>query len=127
MMYKLHKHHENLSVLKISTSVIDLTGVEITAGNASGDYVRFSSAPKGLSIVNREWTFADDWTDHDQIQYYRKKAAKCAEVLVPDKVEPNYIIGTYVSCQETLDQFQEMNTGLSVEINSQLFFQIGRA
>jgi hypothetical protein len=125
MMYKRKMQHKNLSVLRIAPNVIDLTGVVITDGNASGQYVRFSSAPKGLSIANREWTFADDWRDPDTIQYFRKKAAKCAEVLVPDKVKPNHITGAYVSCQETLVRFQEMNTGLPVEINSHLFFREG--
>jgi hypothetical protein len=103
--------------------VIDLPGVVVTDGNASGDYVRFSAAPKGLAIVNRDWTFADDWRDPDQIQYFRKKAAKCAEVLVPDKVEPAYITGAYVACQEAQAVLEGLAKGVAVEINSHLFFR----
>ncbi|MGB9498083.1 MAG: DUF4433 domain-containing protein, partial [Dissulfuribacterales bacterium] len=98
MMYKRHAQHQSLCVLRITPNVINIAGAVITDGNASGDYVRFSAAPKGLAIVDRDWTFADDWRDPDQIQYFRKKAAKCAEVLVPDKVKPDYIAGVYVSC-----------------------------
>jgi hypothetical protein len=123
MMYKRQAQHQELCVLRISPNVIDLPGVVITDGNASGDYVRFSAAPRGLAIVDRDWTFADDWRDPDPIQYFRKKAAKCAEVLVPDKVKPNYITGVYVSCQAAMNQFQMLSTGLSVEINSHLFFR----
>ena len=123
MMYKRHAQHQSLCVLRITPNVINIAGAVITDGNASGDYVRFSAAPKGLAIVDRDWTFADDWRDPDQIQYFRKKAAKCAEVLVPDKVKPNYIAGVYVSCQNAMNQFQMLSTGLSVEINSHLFFR----
>lgn len=110
-------------MLRINPNIIDLGGVVVTDGNASGDYVRFAAAPGGLLIVNREWTFADDWTDPDQIQYFRKKAAKCAEVLIPDKVTPDYIIGAYVSCEEVMNKFLSLNTNISVSINSHLFFR----
>jgi hypothetical protein len=123
MMYKRQAQFKELCVLRISTDVIDLPGVVVTDGNASGDYVRFSAAPKGLAIVNRDWTFADDWRDPDQIQYFRKKAAKCAEVLVPDKVEPAYITGAYVACQGAQAVLEGLAKGVAVEINSHLFFR----
>jgi hypothetical protein len=123
MMYKRREKYKELCVLKIWPDAIDLSGVVITDGNASGDYVRFSAAPRGLAIVDRDWTFADDWRDPDPIQYFRKKAAKCAEVLVPDKVKPDYITGVYVACQEALAAFQAQNMGISVAINSHLFFR----
>ena len=123
MMYKRQAQHQNLCVLRINPNVIDLNNVVITDGNASSDYVRFSAAPNGLAIVDKEWTFAEDWTDTDQIQYFRKKAAKCAEVLVPDVISPRYILGAYVSCQEAMDKFQALKTSLSVTIDSHLFFR----
>jgi len=123
MMYKRQACHEDLCVLRIIPALIDLPGVVVTDGNASGDYVRFSAAPGGLSIVNRQMTFADDWRDPDPIQYYRKKAAKCAEVLVPDVVSPNYIMGAYVSCQEAMNKFRTLNTNILVSINNHLFFR----
>lgn len=123
MMYKRQAQHEDLCVLRISSHIIDLPGVVITDGNASGDYVRFSAAPKGLTVVDRDWTFAEYWTDHDQITEWRKKAAKCAEVLVPDKVKPAYVMGAYVSCQQAMVAFESMGTSISVSINSHLFFR----
>ena len=53
---------------------LDLPGVVITDANASRNYVRFAEAPKELSIVNRELTFADDLTDDNPLQYCRKKS-----------------------------------------------------
>jgi len=123
MMYKRQAQFKELCVLRVSPDVIDLPGVVITDGNASGDYVRFSAAPKGLAVVDRDWTFADDWRDPDEIQYFRKKAAKCAEVLVPDQVKADYIIGAYVACQESQESIKDLVKQLSVVINSHLFFR----
>jgi hypothetical protein len=123
MMYKRQAQYKELCVLIISPSVLDLSGTVICDRNASSEYAIFKPAPVGLEIVNREWTFAKYWTDPDQITEWKKKAAKCAEVLVPGKVKSDYITGAYVSCQEGMDQLLALRTGLSVAINSDLFFR----
>lgn len=123
MMYKRQAQHQDLCVLRISTNVLDLQRVVISDRNASSDYTVFKAVPSGLSIVNREWTFAEYWTDADQITEWKKKAAKCAEVLVPDKVKPDHITGAYVSCQDAMVTFRALGTRLSVEINGHLFFR----
>ena len=86
MLYKRLDQHEQICVLSVSTDVLDLRGVVVTDRNAGSDYVQFRPAPGGLSIVNQELTFADSWTSADQIDYWRRKAAKCAEILVPAKL-----------------------------------------
>jgi len=123
MMYKRQAQFRKLCVLRVNPDVINLPGVVITDGNASGDYVRFSAAPKGLAIVNPDWTFADDWRDTDPIQYFRKKAAKCAEVLVPEKVKPDYITGAFVGCRESRVMLEDLVRGIAVVMNSHLFFR----
>jgi len=122
MMYKRQAQFKELCVLRVSPDVLDLPGVVITDGNASSEYTRFSAAPKGLAIVDRDLTFADDWRDPDEIRYFRKKVAKCAEVLVPDKVKPDYITGIYVACGETEAALQDLVKDVAVVINSHLFF-----
>ena len=122
MLYKLQGQHLKLCVLQVSTDVLDLPGVVITDRNASSAYVRFAAAPNGLKIVDRDLTFAEDWQDADQIKYYRKKSAKCAEVLVPDEVPPEYILGAYVSCQQAMDSLNGLGTGIRVTINGHMFF-----
>lgn len=123
MMYKLKVFFKKLCVLRVCPGVMDQPQVVITDGNASSDYVRFSEAPKGLAIVDRDLTFADDWRDPDLIQYFRKKSAKCAEVLVPDKVEPKYIIGAYVACREVEAVLKDQIISVDIVLNSYLFFR----
>jgi len=100
MLFKRLDQALQICILAVSTDVLDLPGVVITDRNAAGDYVQFRPAPDGLSIVNRELTFAEYWTSPDQIDYWRRKAAKCAEVLVPDKIAPRFIQRVYVSCEQ---------------------------
>jgi len=120
MLY-VRRHHA-VCVLTVSTGVLDLADVVITDSNASSDYVRFAAAPAGLRIVDRDRTFAEYWTDNDQIEEWRKKAAKCAEVLVPDRVEARFIRGAYVSSEQARAELEALNTGLTVTVNPHLFF-----
>lgn len=123
MLYKLRGQHLDLCVLRVSTDVLDLPGTVVTDANASSNYVRFAAAPAGLSIVDRDLTFADDWRDPDPIQYFRKKSAKCAEVLVPDRVGPRFILGAYVSCPEAMNRMNGLNTGINLILNANMFFR----
>jgi hypothetical protein len=123
MLYSLQSRHADLCVLQVSTEVLHLPDVVITDGNASSDYIRFAPAPGGLHIVDRELTFAEYWTDPDPIQYFRKKSAKCAEVLVPDRIEPRFIQGAYVASQVSYDRLNSLGVGIAVTINRHLFFR----
>lgn len=123
MLYKRQGQYLELCVLQVSTDVLDLPGVVVTDANASSHYVRFAAAPGGLSIVDREATFAEYWTDPNPIVQWQNKSAKCAEVLVPDKVEPRFILGAYVSCQQAMDRLNGLGTGIGVTINGHMFFR----
>lgn len=109
-------------MLAVSTDVLDLPGVVITDSNAGSDYVRFAPAPAGLRIVDRDRTFAEYWTDDNQIEEWRKKAAKCAEVLVPDRVAARFVRGVYVSSDGTRADVVALDAGLTVTVDRHLFF-----
>lgn len=113
--------HESVLVLRISTDVLDLPGVVITDQNAASDWRRFAASPDGLSIVNKELVFAEYWTHPDQIEQWRHKSIKCAEVLVPDSVEPRFITGIYASCDER-QQRVNATTNLPCTVRPHLFF-----
>jgi hypothetical protein len=123
MLYKRQGQHVELCILRISPDVLELPGVVVTDANASSPYVRFAAAPDGLRIVDRELTFAEYWTDSNSIQYYRKKSAKCAEVLVPDHLDPQFLMGAYVSCDESLARLNSMGVSVGATIDRHLFFR----
>ena len=126
MMFVRKDNHMALCVLRVSPDVLDLHGVVVSDCNASREYARFKPAPNGLAIVDRDLVFAEYWTHlDDPIKEYRHKGVKCAEVLVPDRIEPRFIVGTYVSCPGSRDALMGMfagATGVEVVVNGHLFF-----
>jgi len=47
--------------------------------------------------VESELAFAEWWTHPDYFEICRRRVARCAEVLIPDQVPPDFILGAYVS------------------------------
>ncbi len=122
MLYKRLDQREQICVLAVSTDVLDLSGVIVTDRNAGADFPQFRPAPEGLAIVDRTKTFADDWRHPNQIEYWQHKSAKCAEVLVPDRVDARFVPGAYVSCEKAKASLEALNTGLAARIDRHLFF-----
>jgi hypothetical protein len=107
----------------VNHAVIDMPEVIVTDKNAAKDYVRFYPAPNGLQALNKDLVFAQFWLNRDDPfdEQYRR-GVKCAEVLVPDSVAPDLLIGAYVANQLALTVFQKLGTRLPVAINGSMFF-----
>lgn len=124
MLLKRREMHSQICVLRVSSDVLDIPNVVVTDSNAASKYVRFSPAPNGLSIVDRERTLARSWNHpDDQIEHWRHSAQKCAEVLVPDVVPPRYISGAYASCDESIEALEEAGFNLPVTRDGDIFFR----
>ena len=122
MLYKLKSRHKELCVLRLNPSLLDARDVVVSDGNAASEYTRFAAAPEGLSIVDHDRTFAEWWTSSNPIEKYELARRKCAEILVPIAVKPEYIFGAYVSCEDSLSTFESEGTALSSVIDQHLFF-----
>jgi hypothetical protein len=125
MLYKRRDRHGGLCVVGVRKDVLWLPGVVVTDCNASSDYVRFGAGPTGLRIVDKDMVFAESWTDSVPARYYRRKSAKCAEVLVPDLVPVRFLLGVYVSTAENAHKLRrmcELPSGFGVQVNGHLFF-----
>lgn len=123
MLFKRRPQHDALCVLIVDPKVLDLPDVVITDGNAASDYTIFLPSPSGLRKVDKGIIDAEYWTDTDTIKEWEKKRVKCAEVLVPDKVETTFIFGAYVSCSSSAQRLKDSGFDLSIKINSYLFFR----
>ncbi len=123
MLSKCRAHNDSICVLRVSQSVIDMPGVIVTDKNAAKDYVRFYPVTDGLQALNRDLVFAQFWLNRDDPfdEQYRR-GVKCAEVLAPDSVSPDLVIGAYVANQGALAAFKELRTRLPVAINGSMFF-----
>jgi hypothetical protein len=124
MMYKRAALHGTICVLRVSPAALDLPGAIVTDQNAASGYALFAPSPGGLAFVDRAMVFAEDWRHPgNPIAYYRHRSIKCAEVLVPDAVAPNLIVGAYVSCQESSRLLSADCPGLPAIENRHLFFR----
>ena len=115
---------DEVCVLRISADVVDLPDVVIADQNAASDYVRFARAPGGLARIDNATVFAEYWTHPgDQIAEWRHRSAMCAEVLVPDGVDPAYIVGVYVGSAEAAASVKTVAPGLPVTLDAYRFFR----
>jgi len=123
MLRKRKDLHENLCVLRVAPEVLDLPNVIVTDQNAASRYVRFAQAPDGLAIVNKDMVFAEWWKHpEDRILEWRHISMKCAEVLVPECVDAEFIRRAYVSGQVSKGALEAVCPGLVAEVNAHMFF-----
>ena len=126
MLFKRRDGFDRICVLSVSPDVLDIPNTIIADRNASSGYARFQPSPGGLKIIESDLVFAEFWTSLDQVEQWRKKSAKCAEVLVPGCVAAQHILKAYVkddSCRERLRTLLANETLiLDVAVNKRLFF-----
>jgi len=122
MLYSLKERHGDLCILCISANILYLPGAVITDGNAASDYTRFWPSPEGLDHLHFERIFASDWRDSNQIQEWENKRVKCAEVLVPRRVDPKFILAARVSGEGSRNRLLALAPTLEVMIDPYLFF-----
>ena len=122
MLSKRRTQNDSICVLRVNCTVLDLPGVIVADRNAASDWARFFPSGQGVSALDRDRLFARYWIHPDPFDAMSHKSEKCAEVLVPDWVEPRFIMGAYVANQTALTAFQQLNTGLPVTINHGMFF-----
>lgn len=84
-----------------ASRVLQLPSVFTTDGNASSDATQFYSGDGALEHLDWEVIHTPDcWTK----EYKRKK---CAEVLVPDRIETNLILQICVSTEAAIVQLED--------------------
>ena len=123
MLHKRLREASTLCVLRVSTQVLTLQGAVITDQNAASDYVRFL-APAQWPLLDFDDIFAMDWRHpDDQIAYWRHKSRKCAEVLIPHRVEPRFVIGAYVIDAAAAARMTASGCSLPITVDPVLFFR----
>jgi len=123
MLSRIRDRNSQICVLCVDPSVLDSSNVIISDQNASSNYVRFYTVKAGLEALNKDTIFATFWLHPDnQYEEWAHKSAKCAEVLVPNKVDSRYILGAFVANNTALSAFKKLNIRLTVSIKSDIFF-----
>ena len=90
---------QKLCVLKIKKNILNVQGVVCSDQNATSSHVKFYDS---VDIVKKEKTFVKNWAQGlERKEYFIRRSAICAEVLVPKKVDPQYIEGVFCSSKKT--------------------------
>jgi ssDNA thymidine ADP-ribosyltransferase DarT-like protein len=123
MLYKRLAEAENLCVLRVALGVLAVPGAVITDRNAASDYVRFY-APSQWRLLDWDAIFAADWRHPgNQVAYLRHRSRKCAEVLIPHRVEPGLITGAYLVDSAAAARLGAVGCALTVTVDPALFFR----
>jgi len=96
MLSARRTENNEICVLRIKNTVLNIGDVIITDKNAARE-CWFKTVDEGLPLLNKSEIYATFWTDNNPIKVYKHAGIKCAEVLVPDCVHSDYIIGAYVA------------------------------
>lgn len=122
MMFKHRGKENSLCVLTISAKVLDISGVVLTDRNASSKYARFLSTAQ-IEEIDFAAVYGRDWTHKgNQAAYFSHKSQKCAEVLIPDCVPPQYILSAHVVNSHAKEHLKEMGFNLDIIISPDMFF-----
>lgn len=124
MMYKIRrvKRRTDICVLRISSEILDLDHTVVADQNASTFACRFEPPSVGLDLLDGDLVYARYWNDPDEFEKARKKAIRCAEVLVPHVIPARFIFGAWVSSERYVAELRTQCPTLDVRVNNQLFF-----
>lgn len=123
MMYKRRSQAEYLCILKISLEIFDLEGVVVSDRNASSSYARFYAPSVGINMLDFETIYMKDWNSEDHFTKLYQKSVKCAEILVPNKVDSKYIMAACVINEINKDKLIDLGFKQEIVISKSNFFR----
>lgn len=123
MMYKRRTIADEICVLAIHPEVLYLEGCILSDRNAATDLARFYTPEEGLNSIDFSLVFARSWTDNDPYVFANKRAIKCAEILVPECIPYDYIIGAYVVSEEAESKLESLGFDKQIVIKPEVFYR----
>lgn len=122
MLYKRKDENENICILKIDASILDVEGAIVSDRNASSAYASFYPADIGLTMINFNLVFASDWRDDNIYAYFQKKSIKCAEALIPYVIPYDYIVCAAVYSKKARKNLEATGFDKNIFVESKFFF-----
>lgn len=123
MMYRIQQEAENLCVLAISSEVLDFEGTIITDGNAASDYTRFFTPSDGIDRLDFVIIYDEWWNSNDPWDKAMRKRMKCAEILVPNVIPYECIVGACVVSETAKQYLIDQGFDKEVRIAPKVFFR----
>ena len=114
---------EDICVLAVKASILNVNGCVVSDRNAATDLVKFYSVEDGIGEIDFEKVYAQYWTHDNPFEQANHKAIKCAEILVPNCMPYEYIVGAYVVSCEAGEKIREMGFNKKVVVNPSVFYR----
>lgn len=126
MLSKCRKYNNDICVLVLDSSVLDIEGAIITDSNAASPYVLFDDA-SNIEKLDFDTIYMNNWNSLDKFEYHKNKARKCAEVLVPNSITYKHIVGAIVLNEKVKQDLLDIgfNKKIEIDVNYKLFFKGG--
>jgi hypothetical protein len=116
MLFLRREWHRELTIIKISSSVVQACSHVYSDGNAASKTTAFS-ANRAVVLKSIPALTSNSWTD-----FADGKRRMCAEVLIYPSIQPMYLEGAVCSNEETAKEVRSLCNLVSV-IDPQMFFQ----
>lgn len=123
MLYYLKESADKLCILAISCEVMNIEGCVLSDRNAARSLARFYQPLDGVKHIDFNKIFAKYWTNGTNIQNYEHKGIKCAEILVPNKVSYEYIVGSYVLNDNLKHEMEHKGFNKEIVVKSTVFYK----
>ncbi len=123
MMYKKSEKAETICVLVVDPNVLEFEGCVLSDRNAAADLVRFYTPEVGLEQIDFNLVFNKYWTHDNPYEQQHRKAVKCAEILIPDQVPYEYILGAYVVNETTQQNLIDCGFDKKIIVKREVFFR----
>lgn len=123
MMYKRRNQAEEVCVLAIDNKVLDIAGCVVTDQNAASSMVRFYDAGTGIEVVDFDRVFADNWIHENVYETAMHKKIKCAEILIPEKISFDYVVGAYVVSENAKSELLKRGFDKKIAVKASAFFR----
>lgn len=116
MLSRVRAKNDAICVLGIDVAVLDICDVVLSDMNAARDMVGFFDVSGGLENIDFDKVFKKYWD-------YSTKGIKCAEVLVPHRIDATYITHIFVANTSAWDKILSLNLDTPpISMDADMFF-----
>ena len=123
MLSRRRDQNHEICILKIDKTILNREGVILSDRNASSAYASFYEVETGLEKIDFDLVYARYWTDENYYEKCRRGSIKCAEVLVPYRIPPQYIVAAAVVSEEAKAKLNANAYTGKIVIEPRLFFR----
>lgn len=123
MLYKRKNQAEELCILVLSATVLDIEGCVVTDRNAAARIARFLSPDIGLERIDFNLVYAKYWNNGSETERINHKAIKCAEVLIPERIDSSFIESAIVVDTFVKDMLVKKGFQRPIKADPQVFYR----